>query len=279
MSANVQASCQAKSTNSDDAHDIRVRALPPTTKSILRRIASFASSHQIQKDEIRIESDGCPDVSEDIVSRCPNTYHRGSPTTTSQKYIPRFKRDANAIPSIRLYTQRDIAAAIPGEGNHTFNRVFAPTNDEAEAIAEPEPNIEDGAEPALASDEQPQRALGDEFCRIMVHDKAHLSPPKELWTRHNIAQLDANVGRPIPLFQESGARKHYFEFLGWFRIARWELCPGGSKAVQDFVTRRKVSQVDKPREYWNGVLNQDWARVELEKVKDAALRNPMENHQ
>ncbi|EKM51458.1 uncharacterized protein PHACADRAFT_263595 [Phanerochaete carnosa HHB-10118-sp] len=132
------------------------------------------------------------------------------------------------------------------------------------------------ADDNTADHEHPQRALRDEFCRIMVHDKAHLAPPKELWTRHNITQLDMNVGRPVPLFQESAARRHAFEFLGWYRIVRWELCKGGSKEVRAFVAKRKVSQVDKPWEYWTGVLGHDWARVELEKVNDSSLCNPME---
>ena len=51
---------------------------------------------------------------------------------------------------------------------------------------------------------------------------------------------------------------------------------GGGGAVQAFVARRRVSQADKPREYWVGVLGQDWARVELERVEDASLGNPME---
>ncbi|KIP07189.1 hypothetical protein PHLGIDRAFT_429279 [Phlebiopsis gigantea 11061_1 CR5-6] len=190
-----------------------------------------------------------------------------------QKYVPRFKRDANAVPSFRLYTQRDIAEAIPGEASHTFNRAFAPVDD---TPADEETCTAVSVDTAAASHDAPARPLADEFCRIMVHDRAHLAPPKELWTRHNIAQLDANVGRPVPLFQESSARRHTFEFVGWYRVMRWGLCKGGSTAVQAFVARRKVSQVDKSREYWVGVLGQDWARVELERVEDASLGNPME---
>ena len=184
-----------------------------------------------------------------------------------QKYVPRFKRDANAVPSCRLYTQREIAEAIAGEASHTFNRAFAP--------AEGAPAGGETGEGDVAA-ASPARPLADAFCRIMVHARAHLAPPHELWTRHNLAQLDANVGRPVPLFQESSARRHAFEFLGWYRIVRWELCRGGGAAVQAFVARRRVSQADKPREYWVGVLGQDWARVELERVEDASLGNPME---
>jgi hypothetical protein len=198
-------------------------------------------------------------------------------SSAPQKYVPRFKRDANAVPSFRLYTQRDIADAIPGEGNHTFNRVFAPL-DNPVGLAET-PTGSNASVPVSPSPGEPQRALADEFCRIMVHHGAHLSPPKELWTRHNnIAQLDTNTGRPAPLFQESAARRHSYGFLGWYRIVRWELCEGGSQAVQDFVTKRKVSQADKPWDYWKGVLGQAWARVELEKVNDPVLHNPMEGH-
>lgn len=188
----------------------------------------------------------------------------------------------NAVPSFKLYTQRDITEAIPGEGNHTFNRAFAAQSDQVPADAPPsspsDNTTEAQAEESSSSpgQERPQQALADEFCRIMVHDKAHLSPPKELWTRHSISHLDANVGRAIPLFQESAARRHSFEFLGWYRIVRWELCKGRSKEVQEFVARRKVSQADKPREYWMSVLGQDWAKVELERVNDPLLRNPME---
>lgn len=202
-----------------------------------------------------------------------------------QKYVPRFKRDANAVPSFRLYSQRDIMDTIPGEGNHTFNRAFAPVDDaktettESQAVSSSATCASlDAAASSPTSHEQPGPRLADEFCRIMVHDKAHLSPPKELWTRHNIAQLDANIGRPVPLFQESGAKKHSFEFLGWYRIVQWELCKGKSGEVQAFVSKRKVSQIDKPREYWVGALGQDWARVELAKVSDASLGNPMERH-
>lgn len=196
-----------------------------------------------------------------------------------QKYVPRFKRDANAVPSFRLYTQKDIANAIPGERNHTFNRGFAPldaVHPSSHASSHDAMTVPSEAEPNSPNREELLHSLSDEFCRIMVHDKAHLSPPKELWTRHNIEQLDVNIGRPVPLFQESSAKRQSFEFLGWYRIVRWELCQGKSKEVQAFVSRRKVSQADKPREYWLGVLGQDWARVELEKVSDATLGNPME---
>ncbi|GJE95288.1 hypothetical protein PsYK624_114710 [Phanerochaete sordida] len=109
----------------------------------------------------------------------------------------------------------------------------------------------------------------------MVHANAHIAPPKELWTRYNIAQLAANAGRPLPLFQESAAGRHKFGYVGWYRIVRWNVCKGGSAEVRAFVAKRRVSQADMPREYWAGVLGQDWARVQLDKVDDPAFGNPM----
>ena len=107
----------------------------------------------------------------------------------------------------------------------------------------------------------------------MIHKYAHLSPPRELWTRNNIAQLDVNVGRPLPVFQEVTLNK--FEFLGWYKITAWELCPGGGTAVQTFVRRRKVSQRDRTAEYWAKALGQDWGRVQLERVRGMTV-NPMQ---
>lgn len=110
----------------------------------------------------------------------------------------------------------------------------------------------------------------------MVHDKAHLNPPHELWTRNNLEQLDHNIGRPLPLFMESAAKARMFEFIGWYRITAWARCPGRGKDVLNFIQKRQVSQTARSREYWEKALSEDWARVELEKVTDNALRNPME---
>ena len=112
----------------------------------------------------------------------------------------------------------------------------------------------------------------------MVHDKAHLHPPNELWTRNNFAQIEQHIacGKPLPLFQESIARMKSFEFIGWYRIVRWEVCKGGGPEVLQFVQKRQMSQRARTPEYWRGALQDDWARVELEKVNDPALGNPME---
>ena len=75
------------------------------------------------------------------------------------------------MPSFRLYTQRDIAKAIPGEGNHTFNRDFAEA-DESAAPAQSDSELGERG-PVSPSQDEPQRALAEQFCRIMVHDKAH----------------------------------------------------------------------------------------------------------
>ena len=110
----------------------------------------------------------------------------------------------------------------------------------------------------------------------MVHDKAHLTPPHELWTRNNIEQLDSNVGKALPLFMESAARRRSFEFLGWYRITRWTRCIGGGQDVRGFIEKRQISQTARSGEYWESALSEDWARVVLEKVNDPLLGNPME---
>lgn len=200
-----------------------------------------------------------------------------------QKYVPRFRRDPNAVPSARLYHTRQIAAALPGQTGHTFIRGFA---EEGRMPSIPQ-DVAETREPMVDPTEDRRdmpHPLSDDFCRIMVFDKAHLSPPKELWTRHNIDQLDRITGRPIPVFQESIRGK--FEFLGWYRILRWQLRRGGivgdpsrerrpAPELMNFILRRQQSQVEKPKEYWADVTRSDWARVELEKVHDSTLGNPM----
>ncbi|KAI0781696.1 hypothetical protein BC629DRAFT_1594425 [Irpex lacteus] len=195
----------------------------------------------------------------------------GSPTT--QKYVPRFKRDPTAVSSsIALYSHSDIAQKIGGDLNHTFCRAFVPPTQPLQPATRDIAATDTPVEPEVQG-EQSVRPLSDEFCRIMIHRYAHLSPPRELWTRHNIAQLDANIGRPLPVFQEVTTNR--FEFLGWFAITKWELCTGRSTAVQNFVKKRKVSQRDRTVEYWAKALGQDWARVQLERVREMS-NDPMQ---
>ncbi|KAJ3551253.1 hypothetical protein NM688_g4808 [Phlebia brevispora] len=198
----------------------------------------------------------------------------GSTASTAQtaptaKWVPRWRQNPNAVPSVRLYSEKQIQEALPsGRKNHTFTRALAPTE---HTISEVEV-----AQDKQSEDLPPELPLADEFCRIMVYDKAHLNPPHELWTRNNLEQLDINIGRAVPLFEEAPARRKMFEFIGWYRIVRWTRCRGGGDEVLDFIQKRKLSQASRTREYWDSALKEDWAKVVLEKVNDAALKNPME---
>lgn len=200
--------------------------------------------------------------------------------------MPRWKRNPGAIPSIRLYSELQIKEKLPGEHNsHTFTRGVAVTGRRIHGnrvyrvslLPFPADQViatdnDNGPTDATAADQ----SLVDEFCRIMVHDKAHLNPPHELWTRNNLAQLDQNIGKALPLFIESAAKARSFEFVGWYRIKAWARCPGGGRDVLSFIQKRQVSQTARSWEYWEKALSEDWARVELEKVNDPALGNPME---
>lgn len=191
--------------------------------------------------------------------------------------MPRFKRDANVVPDVlALYRLHDIEQKIPGGPHHTFVRSLA--NVEGTSHLHDPNSVLDVAHAADEEDTQPgsHRAttlLSEEFCRVMIHNNAHLSPPRELWTRNNIAQLDSNIGRPLPVFQETTGRQ--FEFLGWYRIARWQLCLGKGTEVRRFIERRKISQKERTVEYWTKALGENWARVEMERVSDTSLQNPM----
>ncbi|KAI0086846.1 hypothetical protein BDY19DRAFT_333632 [Irpex rosettiformis] len=201
---------------------------------------------------------------------------------TTQKYVPRFKRDPTAVASAitKLYAQQEIMKKFGGQSNHTFCRSPDPNpppplqDSEVTDHAPEETPAADPESPVNAGDQQVVlHPLIDEFCRVMIHKHAHLSPPKELWTRNNIPQLDANIGRAVPVFSE--VTTNGFEFLGWYKITRWELCPGGGAAVQNFIRRRKFSQRDKTADYWRKALGQDWARVQLERVSEMTV-NPMQ---
>lgn len=203
--------------------------------------------------------------------------------------MPRFKRDVNALPSaIALYPIHDIEQAIPGGDHHTFVRDIpdAPAVDTAQTTAiVPDEHEHSGRQdagtsitveptsgklqPSLRSTVVPS----ENFCRIMIHKNAHLTPPKELWTRNNTDQLDANVGRPLPVFQEAHGRQ--FEFLGWYRVVKWDLCAGGGAQVRRFIERRRLSQKERSVEYWAKAFGESWARVELDRVRDGSLPNPM----
>ena len=170
--------------------------------------------------------------------------------------------------------RRDFEAAVvsdmfPGQDWHTFNRAYGPRNG------------------------QRRRQFREEFSSIMANVAEHLSPPGELWTRDNIAQLDANIGLPIPLF-ESNDQRTGFVFRGCYRITRWEFCSGGGDKVRAFVSdlRHKVQEQHRLHSRWSDVLPscppavlgvmreimtwdsmllRDWARVELEKAMDPIL--------
>lgn len=192
---------------------------------------------------------------------------------------------------MRLYSEAQIKDAIPGEPHsHTFTRALAPQEPNAGKCvgivsteigcthAKPigytfsgDKTTEQPAE-GISAAEAP---LAEEFCRIMVHDKAHLNAPHELWTRHNVAQLDVNMERPIPLFQQGNPGKVSWEFVGWFQVVSWTNCIGGGREVRDFIQRRRVSGRTHTAEYWQSALADDWAKVMLEKVNDPALGNPV----
>ena len=47
--------------------------------------------------------------------------------TSTGKWVPRWKRDPNAVPSVRLYSEVEIKKVIPGEHHsHTFTRGVLP---------------------------------------------------------------------------------------------------------------------------------------------------------
>lgn len=161
---------------------------------------------------------------------------------------------------------------MPVSGDRTARRTSDKTNvHRPVASSTSDEQAEATTRPAAPSSE----ILSDELCRIMVHDKAHLNPPHELWTRNNFAQIAHAVGTPLPLFQESGAHGHLFEFLGWYRVVQCTVHKGGGPAVMAFVQKRKISQTARTAEYWRGALQDDWAQVVLERVNDPALGNPM----
>lgn len=188
-----------------------------------------------------------------------------------------------------MYNEHQIREAIPGQLKaHTFTRALLPRDaSESQRTAQKMLSKIDinGSLASSTSDEQPEttsspvssspEVLSDELCRIMVHDKAHLNPPYELWTRNNFAQIEQAVGKPLPLLQESGARGHLFGFLGWYRVVRCTVCKGGGAEVMEFIQKRKISQTARTPEYWRSALQDDWARVVLERVNDPALGNPM----
>ncbi|KAI0697994.1 hypothetical protein BC835DRAFT_1336401 [Cytidiella melzeri] len=175
------------------------------------------------------------------------------------KYVPRFKRDPTAVSSaLTTYTYQDIAKKMPGQTQHTFVRAVV-----SQDAALDSDTTQDDSEGQASAD---LHRLDESFCRVMIHKHAHLSPPTELWTRNNMSMFDTNIGRPLPVFQELRANR--FEFLGWYRITRWELCEGGSPVVRRFIERRKVSQRDRTLEYWQKALGESWARVEMERVRE-----------
>lgn len=173
-----------------------------------------------------------------------------------------MRSDEVSPPHLRIFARRKllyhlkfIPAALPGEHKHVFNRATKRAGD------------------ASRGDVTYQAAalLSHLFCSIIVRLDAHLSPPEELWVDENVAYLNANLGRPVPLFQESVSKTRSFEFLGCYRIVRWQLCEARGDDVRAFVQQLREHHPGLSEEHWATIVTRDWARVELEQVMNPIL--------
>ena len=201
-------------------------------------------------------------------------------STTVVEHNPTLERKSGT-PKVWRYSRTQIADLLFGERWSIFNRAFLP---EFCSL----PNKIDNAEEYLA----------DTFCSIVVDDIGQLDPPNELWTMHNIDQLEANIGRVIPMFRRDKTKAQQYqryELCGCFRITGWTLYRGQSDEVVKFIDRLRMqkgevsktaysksaeawpysfpSHRSKETEVltWEAAVDRRWARVELEEVIDPIL--------
>lgn len=175
----------------------------------------------------------------------------------------------------QMYSQRVLEHKFPGESGYTFNRASArPARHPAPASA----GKTDLQSAAGAVDPiEPWDGLSDYFSHILIAHNAHIMPPAELWTATHIGFLDANARRPLPVFVESPARPGHFEFVGCYRILRFELLMHGDMALGEFFDARRAMRRqggeggDAPGE------GSEWARVELEEVVDPIMSGDLKH--
>lgn len=156
-----------------------------------------------------------------------------------------------------VYTRSMLGQMFRGESQHMFNRAGAPQDGSSRRTV-----ALSGANAA---------SLADTFFCIVVDYQSHTSAPTELWISENIAYLQANSRRPIPAFVQRKATDDIFEFVGCYRIKRWELYQAGSPEVKTYVDKRRLSQTEKREIHWTRLAQSNWAKVEVEEVVDPVL--------
>ncbi|TFK53639.1 hypothetical protein OE88DRAFT_1733531 [Heliocybe sulcata] len=200
----------------------------------------------------------------------------------SGKYVPPAKRGERKWDgSTATYAMSDIQRAIPGERSHTFSRAYLDPSESSETkdagvsrllVANLPDKSKNEHEDNLAS--ITRKEFSHTICRIQVSTRSHINPPDELWTRNNIFCLEENRGKPIPLFQASTDRRK-MEFKGYYEITNITVYQGGSE-VEKFIKERSESGRKKSKDTWEQLFGATWAKVDLRRVDDAALGNPME---
>ena len=103
---------------------------------------------------------------------------------------------------------------------------------------------------------------------IIIHRNAHRSPPEELWTRWPVQQLSANVGRPMPVFWQSSSAQHLYDFIGCYRILKWNMSSSNQPEFKSFL---ETCIQWHPERSGGEEDSRDWARVQLERVVDPIL--------
>ena len=106
------------------------------------------------------------------------------------------------------------------------------------------------------------------FTNIIIHPRAHVNPPTELWTRCHSSQLQHNLRRPLPVFSQYSEAESLFQFIGCYRIVDWRTPSSCDEALQSFIRNCLPFHPETPD---NTAGGEGWVNVVLEKVEDPIL--------